>query len=732
MKEALLVGLCLAAGWVSAARAEVRTQTMDDGAIALENECLKAVISPIGARILSLADKARGREEVKVLPYAGGINEVRFGAALNLDDLRSRYALSVRPGQPGSQTVVAVANVVPTDEKPFAATVTKTYTLRDGSSCIHLAVEIANEGQDEIALIPWVRHLLQRGLKEQPEEAHMTDHGAFLRGHPVPGRPHLRRDHDWHFYPAANWTSRVVLPTEDGSNTLATVLKPSDMLKIYNWHRMREDFCTQEVIAAPLFVPPGQGRRWDYCLVLAAPVRNVVYASPALVIGASPHPTGLAAGTKGLELAFAATEEIASLRVKGRLVTLAEPGRALQEHDLALRELSPRDVVRQTIPLALPEHGHCQIRLSFARDGQPFWPGAAVEDRDEVTIPLVVGAQDTSEVVFPGRERRASRLRRVEPQNRMAVRAYGCDAFDAFAFPAGERCFRHDTLTASGTGPVRLHASAGECESFQLILVPRATGEATYEVAAADLTGPSGDRVACEGASEFLYVQTRMPSGYNPRFAVGEYPEALLPTKRVTLTGSERNHPLFVTYRVPREARPGVYRGAVELRDGRGVHRIPVELTVWRITMPARSRWMDTPTSLKMGGTGGVTVKTPDGRAMSREELLRATVDMHLKYRLTPCDSGMTTHLLSGRLGEFEPEMRRYVDAGATKICLGITPKLLQDHAARLPEVARYLAEKGWTGYFYVRPGFDEASTDLIPQIRAACQAWKNVSRIPV
>jgi len=71
------------------------------------------------------------------------------------------------------------------------------------------------------------------------------------------------------------------------------------------------------------------------------------------------------------------------------------------------------------------------------------------------------------------------------------------------------------------------------------------------------------------------------------------------------------------------------------------------------------------------------------------------------------------------------------VAAGATKIFLGQSQALLKSHAAKLPEIEAYLKKKGWLDYFYVRPGFDEASPDLVPQIKAALQAWKQVSSVP-
>jgi hypothetical protein len=105
---------------------------------------------------------------------------------------------------------------------------------------------------------------------------------------------------------------------------------------------------------------------------------------------------------------------------------------------------------------------------------------------------------------------------------------------------------------------------------------------------------------------------------------------------------------------------------------------------------------------------------------------------MHLKYRLTPCDAGITDDLLAMRFPQFEKQMQRYLDAGATLIYLGSIPRLLKEHSGDLPQIEAFLKSRGWTSHFYVRPGFDEASSDLVPQIRAVCQQWKQVSAIPI
>src|SRR5439155_8704064 len=146
-------------------------------------------VSPVGARVVSLRDKVRQREDVKNLPYVGGLNQVRYGQTLNLDDTKDRFELSLSKLPDGSKKLVAVAKVLPSVDRPSAATVTKEYVLAAGSSCLRLSVEIRNERSDEFGLIPWVRNLILRGGDhESTEEAHMTEHGAFITGQPLPGQ----------------------------------------------------------------------------------------------------------------------------------------------------------------------------------------------------------------------------------------------------------------------------------------------------------------------------------------------------------------------------------------------------------------------------------------------------------------------------------------------------------------------------------------------------------------
>ncbi len=726
--SALLLYIAIASTAIAADPAPKPTSP-EEPTFVLENDYLKIVVSSTGARIISVTDKLRHREDVKILPYVGGANEIRYGAVLNLDDSRDHFDIVRSVLKDKTEKLTAVAKVLPTTDKPGAATVTKEFTLAPGSTCLGLALEVRNEGAEELGLIPWVRNLILRGTTEQPEDAHMTEYGAFLSGKPMPdARTKPAQKFDLHYFPAANWSSRVAF--DQSPNTLAIVTRPEDMFKIYNWHRGREDFCTLEAIAQPFFAQPGGKFRWDYAMIWAPPVRNIAYASPELVIGVSPHPTWLAPDTKKLALDFAATRDLGGLKAHARLVAVSQPEKALQEYDLSLAALAPGSPAQESIAVNLQDGGAYQLRITFTRGGQPFIPdptaGAAGR---EVILPLVVGTQAQAPVVFPRQTQEQGRLRQIVPHAHPARLAYACDAFDAFAFPAAQRCFRHDTFEKKDQGPLQMSACAGEYESLQLVLVPKGKTAAQFALAGAALTGPGGAQVACESINDFLYVPTRTPSSYNALFPVGEYPEALLPVRQTTVQ-PEGNHPLFITWRVPRDAAPGLYRGTVTLTAGAVRHEVPVEMKVWNIQLPLRGRWMEFASSLK--GASLAEARHADGTPYTPIEQRDAIVDMHLKYRLTPCDSGLTIPLLKGDFAAFEKDMRKFVEGGATKIYLGDIKTLLKNYGPKLPEIEAYLAAKGWADYFYVRPGFDEASVDLVPEIAAVCRDWKKVSHVPI
>jgi|GEM_PF-3101299 len=710
---------------------DASSSALKGDSVVLENDYLRAVISPIGARVVSLTDKVRGGEQVKMLAHVGGLAEVRFNGVINHNDLKDRYKLSYAPDAEDGPTVTAVTLAPPTAANPVAARVTKRFTLLSDSGRIRCQVILENTGDVEFALIPWVRHLIMRGLAAMPEEAHMTPYGAFLFGRPVPGRPDLSPSQDHHHFPAAAWTTRVTLPATQTSNTLASILEPTDMLKIYNWHRGQEDFATQEFIAAPLFLKSGSTDGFTYEIIVTAPIRNIVYASPELIVGASPHPTGIAKGTRELTLTFGSAAEADAFDVHAVLYSVDSPGNPVMQSTFSVESIDPTSRRTHALPIRFPAERNHVLRLELSRAGQPWLPGSALNDREPILIPLVVGDPITKQQVFAPKAGGQARLLKVQPVDHTAPRLLADPGLSVFSTETAHRLGKQDRFKPAPNADATLYAARNEYESTQLVITPGPDAPAQIAVKGIDLTGPDGYTVTCESINQLLEVKTTMPSRYDAKYPVGIYREGLLPTDTLNLVG-EVNVPFVATYHVPEDAPPGRYEGHITLSADERTWHVPIVMEVWNITYPKRHPWMDTPASLKGMGTGGVIVRGEDGSPLNRAQLMDAIVDKHLKYRVTPCDAGVSQLLLGMDFESFENEMQRYVDAGATKIFLGNASRILDAQGDQFPKIEAYLESKGWQDYFYVRTGYDEASPDLLDRIAEVARRWGEVSRIPV
>ena len=168
------------------------------------------------------------------------------------------------------------------------------------------------------------------------------------------------------------------------------------------------------------------------------------------------------------------------------------------------------------------------------------------------------------------------------------------------AFTAGSLERIRATDAARPFAPARLTAARGETQSFQVAVRGPARG---VTAAMSELTGPEGARIGA--ASVALYREqavlvehsTPYPGGSNPPDPAGEIPDALIPFSAPG--GRLRAQPfsvadgesavLFADLTVPRDARPGVYRGELTLRaPGRRPLAVRVALTVWSFALPLR------------------------------------------------------------------------------------------------------------------------------------------------
>ncbi len=167
------------------------------------------------------------------------------------------------------------------------------------------------------------------------------------------------------------------------------------------------------------------------------------------------------------------------------------------------------------------------------------------------------------------------------------------------AFTAGslERIRPDDP--ARGLEPARLWAARGETESFQVAVRGPVTG---VTAAATAFTGPGGATIPATAVQLYreqavlVEHSTTYSGGPNPPDAPGAIPDALIPFSapggrlraQPFAVEEGRNAVLFADVAVPRDARPGRYRGSLVLRShGERPLVVAVQLTVWRFALPA-------------------------------------------------------------------------------------------------------------------------------------------------
>ena len=702
--------------------------------IMLENSRLKIVVSEKGGKIVSLYNKMSGREDAKIFYPREGINQLRCEGLFNVKTSPLNCGtnqLSVTQTA-DSATVTAeispeiIINSVNLGKMKFM----RRYTVTDDSTCIFVENSFVNGTGSEINLMPWMKHLLVRGEKQLADVSFMTEHGAFYSENLIPGRKGKKfSSTNLQYFPASNWTSRTVMPPlTRASDTLSTVACPSEIFKLYSWRKPTEDFMTQEVVFNPVCLKPGASSGFKYALTVTAPLPHVEYCSPLLNISVSPHPTGLAPETKEISVSFAATELVNSIQIKGRLLNLSSD-EIESNFESEVSGLAPEYVKSFTVPVKLSANTNYQLQLELYRDGAKIDLGAAVGDRGGIMIPLVVGTQDTPAIVFKDRSDRDNLFKKISPRVIVAPIVLDNELITAYRQSPGERCFKQDSFNGSGMSPLMLKAAANEYESVQLVLTPKTSVEMEFEVETTPFKGPGPAVPRCESINSFLYAATTLPSCFNVDYPIGEYPEALLPVKKVTLNG-QKNHPLFITYFIPRDCAPGIYSGEIQLKAKEQVFKVPVFIKVWDLVLP-QAPLMTVSADMKEIPKN-VVILDKDGKQLTAEEIYSRLVDMHLKYKITP--SGLAKkELFSLDADKFEGKMRRYLDMGATMVFLGTTPdivKTLGDEKIR--KVEAILREKKMFEHFYVRLEMDEASEDRVPEIKRRCEEWKKNSSIPI
>jgi len=136
---------------------------------------------------------------------------------------------------------------------------------------------------------------------------------------------------------------------------------------------------------------------------------------------------------------------------------------------------------------------------------------------------------------------------------------------------------------------VSIEAAKGEFEPFQLVISPKRSIQ-SLSVSVDDLISPQGHRIAASNVTirQVAYVRVTTPTdSYGD---VGDWPDPLPPVNGPMILEAGQNQPLWITVRVPRDARAGTYTGKIRLSSPSWSAVIPLRLRVWDFALPRSPR----------------------------------------------------------------------------------------------------------------------------------------------
>jgi len=162
-----------------------------------------------------------------------------------------------------------------------------------------------------------------------------------------------------------------------------------------------------------------------------------------------------------------------------------------------------------------------------------------------------------------------------------------------------DKVFPESLPPPTAGGQICLRAARGETEDAQVaIRVPKGTHIAEAAFCASELRGPEGSVIPAQNVSchwqWFIYVTHNPPANTDPRTylrkAPAFFPDAFLEQHKIAIR-DEWTQPLWVSVKVPADAREGRYRGSIQVHmTERGGEEcclvIPVSLTVWPFELP--------------------------------------------------------------------------------------------------------------------------------------------------
>lgn len=137
---------------------------------------------------------------------------------------------------------------------------------------------------------------------------------------------------------------------------------------------------------------------------------------------------------------------------------------------------------------------------------------------------------------------------------------------------------------------LRMHGIKGDVESVQLMITPD-KDIVSFDFTMADLTAADGGRIGAEAFEIYAEAYVNVDGSYNADSYYGYYPDALVPLenykfRRHNSIAAGDNQGIWINVNIDPQTAAGTYTGNGTLTLDGEDYLIPVELTVYDVTMP--------------------------------------------------------------------------------------------------------------------------------------------------
>jgi hypothetical protein len=282
-----------------------------------------------------------------------------------------------------------------------------------------------------------------------------------------------------------------------------------------------------------------------------------------------------------------------------------------------------------------------------------------------------------------------------------------------------EKIFKEDEFLPVNTLPPQV-AARRERESYLFVFQNKAQKKInlTCRIEAFVHEYDKSSTFNAEIPARVGYITTETPTNMKTDYPVGDFPDPLIPGNEFKVNPKE-NLSLWLTVKIPENARSGIYKSNLKLRAENGIEKtIPLSLEVKDFELPLSSKFRTTygcwvPCRKILDEVGF------KGRSAEFAELLQ---DNYFEHRFTPRE--ISVNLCGEKLEEISRKMKTYIEKGITSLRIPSNCP-----PGKIKHILRILEELQFKGDAYVYM-IDEAPANYYPQVREDCKKFKKISSL--